>query len=254
MELSYVLMNPSGNVTLLVTTPVPVGDRAFVASELMRQEPLAEQVGYLSSGKTGIRLDMAGGEFCGNATMSAAVCYAMDSDLEVGTVPVEVSGMPGTITVDLAKQADESYRTTLDMPSPQSVSKETLPDGSVLPVVRFDGISHIILEREAPGVGEKEKAEAKARALCEYLKVDALGLQYFDRKQNRLTPLVYVPAAGTMCWESACGSGTAAVGAYLLAETGNPVDITLAQPGGMLTIEATANGVLRMSGTVIKMK
>ncbi len=254
MELSYVLMNPSGNVTLLVTTPVSVGDRPFVASELMRQEPQAEQVGYLSSGNSGIRLDMAGGEFCGNATMSAAVYYAKESGLEVGTVPVEVSGMPGTITVDLEKQLDGSYRTTLDMPAPQSVSKETLPDGRELPIVRFDGISHIILEQEAPKGIEKAEAEEMVRALCESLNVDALGLQYLDREQNRLTPLVYVPTAGTTCWESACGSGTAAVGAYLLAETGNPVDITLEEPAGTLRIEASENGTLRMSGTVTQLK
>ena len=68
MNIKYYLLNPAGNITILVETPVKENDRRFVASLLMKEEPSCEQVGFLS----GNRLDMAGGEFCGNATRCTA--------------------------------------------------------------------------------------------------------------------------------------------------------------------------------------
>ncbi len=119
VELSYYIFDPTGNITILVEGDVPADMRAGVASELMKREPTAEQVGFVSCGNsikekeitiaenclteketarnclTGnkkervenclagnekdvadISLGMAGGEFCGNATMSAAVLFA----------------------------------------------------------------------------------------------------------------------------------------------------------------------------------
>ena len=74
-EIDYAVMDPTGNITILVETPVPEASQPFAAARLMELEPAAEQVGFLSSGRDGAELSlrMAGGEFCGNASMSAAV-------------------------------------------------------------------------------------------------------------------------------------------------------------------------------------
>ena len=77
-DISYYLMDPCKNVTILVETPLPEASFPFVAAELMKQEPLAEQVGFVAGEGPGWeegrhRLQMAGGEFCGNASMCAAV-------------------------------------------------------------------------------------------------------------------------------------------------------------------------------------
>lgn len=255
MELSYRLMNPSGNITVLVETPVAPGERRAVAMHLMRLEPLSEQVGFLSNRSHGIRLDMAGGEFCGNATMSAAVCCAMDANLQNGSVPVEVSGEPDTMTVQLERQSDGSYRTTLNMPEPLAIEYRSVTDGErQLPIIRFAGITHIILEGPTPEGEARTIAEQQIQTLCAELGAEALGLQFLDLEQSCLTPLVSVPAAGTLCWESACGSGTAAVGAYLAEKTGAPVELTLEEPGGTLSIHTAPGEALRMSGTVTCLK
>ena len=73
---------------------------------------------------------------------------------------------------------------------------------------------------------------------------------FVDFEDHRLAPLVYVPEAGTLVWESSCASGTTAVGAYLAKRAGAPVKVPLKQPGGTLTIAVSADGDLLLEGTV----
>ena len=75
--LSYALLDPTGNMTLLAETPVPEAAQPLTAKRLMALEPATEQVGFVSKTEDGIGLRMAGGEFCGNASMSAAVLYLL---------------------------------------------------------------------------------------------------------------------------------------------------------------------------------
>lgn len=262
MELTYSLFDPSGNTTILVETPVPVEDQPSVASALMEREPSVEQVGFVSApAESGcdIRLRMAGGEFCGNATMSAAALVAMRG----GAVPkqgdpigvtVDASGAKGPLTVALKAETDTAYYGSVLMPGPRSIDDAPFTvtgDGRKPVIVRFDGIAHVILERPAPeGEKGRARAEALARSWCDAIGTEAIGLLFFEQHALRLTPLVYVPAAGTTCWESACGSGTTAIGAYMADRTGKPVDITVKEPGGSLNILSLEDGTLQMSGTV----
>ena len=97
---------------------------------------------------------------------------------------------------------------------------------------------------------ETGSAEQLAPEWCRYLEADALGLMFLNQSQGRLKPLVYVPAADTLFWESSCASGTTAVGAYLAAKENRAVSISLEQPGGRLEIQAQPEGALYLSGTV----
>ena len=100
MELRYTVIDPTKNITLLVTTPVPRDVQPRVAAELLRREKDAEQVGFaegLAAGNP--RLQMMGCEFCGNATMSMAAW--LHRELPVGaeralTLPVSGSGKSRT--------------------------------------------------------------------------------------------------------------------------------------------------------------
>ena len=267
MDITYSIFDPSGNTTILVETPVPVEKQPAVASALMEREPSAEQVGFVSfpSGDVpeesdcDIRLRMAGGEFCGNATMSAAALVAMRSNRtpkqgdSIG-VTVRASGASGPVTVALKAETDTAYYGSVIMPKPRSIDDAPFSvtgDGRKPVIVRFPGIAHVILERPAPeGERGRARAEALARSWCDALGTEAIGILFFERHKLRLTPLVYVPAAGTLCWESACGSGTTAIGAYMADRTGKPVDITIKEPGGSLNILSLDDGTLQMSGIV----
>lgn len=71
MEIQYLLADPTKNITVLVTTPVSRALQPELASLLLDLEPEAEQVGFVETAADGqMRLQMMGGEFCGNATMS----------------------------------------------------------------------------------------------------------------------------------------------------------------------------------------
>ena len=246
MNVRYRMFDPTGNLTLLVETPVDAAYQAETAARLLEAEPAAEQVGFLCAAPDAdIALRMAGGEFCGNAAMCAAVCAAERGSTDAGAFRVRVSGAEKPVGASVARGADGSWRGTVDMPRPRAIDRVLLPGAGTVRVVRFDGISHVLPETPMP----RPLAEQSARSWCGQLGADALGVLFVDPQTERMAPLVYVPGVDTLCWESACASGTAAVGAALFAERGERVRVTLHQPGGSLTIEADADA-LRLTGTV----
>jgi len=244
-DIRYALLDPTGNLTVLVESAVPAESQPLVARQIMDHEPEAEQVGFVSSAGGSVSLRMAGGEFCGNATMSTAALFALDHGIREGRIPVCVFGTPNPVPVSVFALADGSIRGTVAMPSPVSVKEEALPGAGRFPVVRFHGISHVIIETPFP----RSAAEASAALWCSFLQSESLGILLFDPDADTLSPLVYVPAAGTLCWENSCASGSTAIGAYLHRKKGAG-SLLLHQPGGSLLVESAADGSLSLTGTV----
>ncbi len=256
-DLKYDIFDPTGNITALVETAVDIVMQPAVASHIMELEPDVEQVGFLTfdsgsgspEGNVPVSLRMAGGEFCGNATMCAAALYAFRNGMREGTVPVKVSGTAETMPVSLERQAGLKYRTSVKMPPPAAIEVLTLEADEVtgggikLPAVIMDGISHIIVEPDSGFFGIREDgalAESLLRQWCGVMREECLGMMFLDEGSGirRLTPLVYVPGADTMFWENSCASGSAAAGMYLAAKTGSPVDVTFDEPAGRLRVES----------------
>ena len=250
-EISYAVMDPTGNITILATTPVPAAAQPDCAARLLAAEPAGEQVGFLSPGGDGadLSLRMAGGEFCGNAAMSAAAYFCARRGVSEQTVRVRVSGTPEPVTVRVEAQSETCWACAEDMPRPAPPEIVTLAlDGQAfrLPMVRFDGICHLIL----PGDTERDFAERAARAWCALLDAPALGLMLLDSDAAAMTPLVYVPGGDTLYWERSCASGTAAAGAYLAWKSGGRASAALAQPGGVLRVSAAPGGPILLRGAV----
>jgi diaminopimelate epimerase len=266
MELSYTIFDPTKNITLLVETPVERALHASIAARLMAQFPQVEQVGYLepalSSGAR-LRLQMMGGEFCGNATMSAAAYIALRDDLPAGRssdIGLEVSGSDGVLTCHL-ECLDDRFLGTVAMPLPEEICSAALPlpEGVLprsVPAVRFPGIVHCI-------VSSSEVTQAQAAAvtrpqfsgLCTALHTSACGILLFDEAASAFQPLVYVDSTGTAVWESGCGSGSAAIGAYLHFRDGRG-EVSLRQPGGVIQVRSSMRGgsftALSITGEVRK--
>ena len=79
MKLELVMADPAGNRTALVLSPVPPEGRGPLAARLMALPELhAEQVGFVLPPSAGglFRLEMMGGEFCGNAARSFGLYLA----------------------------------------------------------------------------------------------------------------------------------------------------------------------------------
>ncbi len=73
MQVQFVKLSPAQNVTILVKDPVPREDQPKIAAGLLSYDSVGgEQVGFLEDSDhcARMRLQMMGGEFCGNASMS----------------------------------------------------------------------------------------------------------------------------------------------------------------------------------------
>lgn len=237
-SLPYVRFDPTGNITAFINTPVIRSLQPSVAAEIMTSGRFpCEQVGFLESpadSTARVRLQMMGGEFCGNAAMSAAVYTAYLDGIKPGqsvTVPLEVSGAEGVLNC-VVRPAAGGYEGTVPMPAVRAVDER---DGMVF--VHTDGILHIILRESIPA-GD---AETLLRSLARQVSADAVGLLQWTN--GFMIPLVLVKSTGTLVWETGCGSGSAAVGAYEALRAGNGVTRTdIRQPGGTITVNAENRG------------
>ncbi len=262
MELRYSILDPTGNITALVESEVEIARQPAVAAEIMRRHPEVEQVGFLrpaSGDGAAAELRMAGGEFCGNASMCAAALCRLNGIQGDETLRLRVSGTSQPLSVLLSREASDRFRAELTMPPALGIEERGFTFEGVrgsLPLVRLEGISHVIVEPASSFFSlleNRETAERAVRSFCEELRAEGLGLLFLDGAgaERRMTPLVYVPGSGTVFWENSCASGSAAAGMFLAKESGAPVDLSLRQPGGILRVSADpASGETRLVGRV----
>ena len=240
MHLEYSVIDPTKNITLLVTSPVPRDRQAATASWLLAREEQAEQVAFLEfSPSGGKRMQMMGGEFCGNATMAYGAWLCDGEGLNYGETAdllLEVSGVRESVPCSVTALPD-CYLGTVTMPLPEKV--ETVDfDGRPLPVAFLPGICHIIAPAHSIPVSE---AEALLRRWSAQLPGEAAGLLLLDEESMSMKPLVYVKPTDSLVWENGCGSGSAAVGAYLTEKCAAPQCVSLRQPGGTINIVTTVS-------------
>ena len=232
MKLRIIMADPAGNRTAIVRTPVPADQRAQIAAKLLQIKELrAEQVGFETSpvmGGAG-RLDMMGGEFCGNAARSYGYLLWKEKqeaqDKAAGNILMEISGSPHPLCVFCDPAQGGSYA---EMPMPTAI--EYSPEG--FPLVVSEGITHMILEDMEPDEDLiRHAVDTYGRSW------DAFGIMFL--KGERLTPVVFVAAAGSLVYESSCGSGSLAAAWYLEQKTAREGMSTYSfqEPGGTIRVE-----------------
>jgi diaminopimelate epimerase len=216
MKYEGVIADPAGNITLFVLSPVR--DRpALVRSVLEDPRLKVEQVGFVLPRPGGElpRLEMMGGEFCGNAARSFGLLCARERGLSgKGELRIGISGMgePLPVRFDLGGGS-----ASVEIPPPQA--KRELPfRGRALGVYDFEGISHVI----APELPPSRELFGEIRGLFEedsrrqgFPLPGALGIMFWNGASRCMSPAVYVYGPDSLVFESSCGSGTAALGLYL---------------------------------------
>ena len=258
-EIRFGIWDPTGNVTALVESEVMRERQPEVAARIMERYAEVEQVGYVRFGEHP-SLRMAGGEFCGNASMSAAALVAHRSGAREHTdldVDLSVSGADGMVGVRLRKQAPGAYAAEIAMPPIRRVEEVTLTAGGLrgrCSLMRMQGISHMVIEETHPFFAlleTRELAERTVRSWCGEVGADGLGLMFVEGSGNRrtLTPLVYVPGSDTVFWEHSCASGSYAVGCWLASETNQECVASLQEPGGVLRVQCSPDGVGKLQGS-----
>ncbi len=250
--LRIVMADPAGNRTAIVRTRVPSEKRAKIAALIMEDNELrAEQVGFETQplfGGAG-RLEMMGGEFCGNAARSYGYLIwrekllngekireaeqEREDEAEKGTVcrgeiRIEISGAQGLLRT-ACEGGGPVGRSYARMPIP--VGLKVSEEG--YPLVVSEGIAHMILLDTEP---DEKLAESLIRHYGKSF--PAFGLQFISG--DSLIPLVYVAEAGSLVWESSCGSGTLAAAWYLeqkkVHKEGLPLSYSFREPGGILDV------------------
>ena len=106
MKVQVRYLNPAGNITAVVLSSVLPELRPALSRAIMAQRR-AEQVGFAATPRLGgdCRVEMMGGEFCGNAVRSYG--YLRADGTENNRLAVEISGAtaPVPVTVNSAQQS-----------------------------------------------------------------------------------------------------------------------------------------------------
>ena len=249
MQVEFVKISPTQNMTILVTSPVERRFQMDVAKEIMAYDSVyAEQVGFIEKPENEAalaRLQMAGGEFCGNASLSLGAYLAWRGDIKCErscTVPIEVSGASGILYCGIKKE-EGYFLAKVGMPIPESIGSFDSGVANIpLPVVYMPGITHVIADTDMLGISNNMLMETLVTNPGAFTKEDAFGIMFYDKKTCSIEPFVYVKSVGSKIWERGCGSGSAALGAYLAHISGESVKAGITQPGGVITVEAAMSG------------
>ncbi|MGM0888653.1 MAG: diaminopimelate epimerase [Bacillota bacterium] len=250
-EIDFIKFNPTQNMTILVKTNYLIEEYKHIASKIMSYDSVhAEQVGFIEkpiNNKAAAKLQMAGGEFCGNACMALAAYIASEKGLkhnDLAEIILEVSGTDKLITCQMKRNSDE-YHCLVTMPIPKKIEQRTIKyDGNDLNmiIVRYHEFIHIVIEVEEFSKEVRGKAQSLAKLLGVTLGANLIGVLLYKSKSEEMAPLIYVPHLDSMIWERGCGSGTASLGAYLAWKKKGEIVTNIRQPGGDIKVFATCHG------------
>ncbi len=234
----HILTAAGGNPTAIWLQDAPLHRTQYAArgAELMTAGAalarrhggtmIPEQAGFLLRGER--HLEMAGGELCGNATLSGAAL--LSTHLGRSTFEMTTSDHPRRCPVSVSVASDGVVSCTLTGLSLERTARTV--DGEAVCVVDMGGIVHVLVEADFP-----DDCAAHHRAITDALGLSqrtAVGVCWFHRVAGAavMEPVVRVQttAGETFIHESACGSGSIALSAAtgcttIRQPTGEPITV-----------------------------
>lgn len=229
------VMYPSGNLTAVVFDPILDVPRQELNDKIMDEwkaqhadKPEIEQCCFVTAPhdeRATARVEMFGGEFCGNATRSVIQLISNGEDQE-GLI--EVSG-----TDKLLSYSVDSGNITVDMPLPEDAGLvERTEEGSL---VRLDGITHLVMVDE--DARSSQSCHDRLKTIVENDKygakrLPAFGVTYYDPDSAEADFAVWVNEVNSFFDETACGSGTCAIGVAMALAAKEGIELEVVQPSG----------------------
>lgn len=230
-----VCLRPGGNDTALCIKSVDsLDERKRINDFLMNSYSNIEQVGFINLDVDNPELMMAGGEFCGNATRSSAWRIL---EGKPGLINIKVSGVDRKLKAGVSQDL-EAFAQMPIYPDISNISFEDQNKKNC--TVKMEGITHYI-DFDRSKIDGLSNDEIKVMAMDTIKskgldKFPAAGVIFVSEKENGLDifPVVYVRDINTVFCETACGSGTTAVGMCLaLSKRENIKDVPIIQPTGL---------------------
>lgn len=168
----------------------------------------AEQSGFLV--KSMNHFQMAGGEFCGNATRAVAILFSRL--LNRPDTQYTVSGFDGVVSSHVESNGhDNGYIVEsifLDMPI---ITEEVVANGKEAIIVDLGGIVHVVIQGTIPE--DYEKIHRQIVTELNLSQRDAVGVIWYTKTESHATihPVVWVRGIDSFFYETSCGSGSIAV-------------------------------------------
>jgi diaminopimelate epimerase len=254
MKYDLLIADPAKNITAFVLNPVPPEARAALSAAILSDPALGvEQAAFVvppgREGNRYWRLEMMGGEFCGNAARSFGLYAAGKMGLRGRhTVVIESSGASAPITVRVDTEAG---RAEAEIPGPRLITALDF-EGRALPVCVFEGITHVLAPDLEPDRETFFAIKAAFESGAPFLP-GAFAVMFAGSSADRtaaddaMTPAVYVYGTDSLVFESSCGSGSAA----LAVCKSRPLDdgearYRIRQPGGIIETR-----VIKRAGTAV---
>jgi diaminopimelate epimerase len=233
-----VVAYPSGNTTAIVIGEQPSSDptpierkslnlRIIEAWEALHPDlPRIEQCCFLTAPRnpsaTG-RCEMFGGEFCGNAARSVAWILA-DGENREGTI--EVSGVDHPLAFSVRQG-----QVSIEMPVPELDNNVVRTPEGIL--VRLDGITHLVVTGPQAATDPRRLLHGLVRDNCYgFADQPAVGVCRYDPESGEARFCIRVREVDSIFDETACGSGTCAIGMAVAWERSESVELEVIQPSG----------------------
>lgn len=231
---------PSGNTTAVIFDQLSDYNPKTLNREIMRAWASSypngskiEQCCIISASQDAdsiARVEMLGGEFCGNATRSA-LWLLTGGQRRTGLV--EASGVNRPLVFSVRDK-----EVMLEMPLPQnSELVRRVAEGWL---VQLDGITQLVTIPETEQAPRQILDGLLGSNKYRLAEQPAVGVSSYDEISRQAAFCVWVKEVDTTFDETACGSGTSAIGIARAWEAGSSVMIDVLQPSGeIIQTEAT---------------
>ena len=232
-KIEYKILNPGGNKTALVKSTNFKDEQKCLINRLIMEKYLeVEQVGFLSNETN--RLEMAGGEFCMNATRCAIYEYSKENE---DSIEISVSGtnniLRGRVLNDNKDEIKLNISKNID---------ELIEVQNNFTLVKIDGILIVIFNEEKSKEyirKLKDNEELAKKELKEFMSKSiqttekAIGIMLLENVLDKIkiNPVVWVKDIDTVFYETACGSGSLATAIYNYYNSKEEM-LELIQPSG----------------------
>ena len=238
MKIKFYKINPGGNITAIVRGNFIKKIKLKIAKSILENDPTIEQVSFWTNAKNknfDARLEMAGGEFCGNALRALGSILFLKNKKRFFYLESPIFRMP--IKISCSKN-----KSSISLPLSFFDCKDN--------ICSMPGIIYILQNKKV------EKSNAKLTLIKnKLLGKKASGVIGYEIAKNSLQiyPNVWVRDTKTMYAETACGSGTLAL-AYMLYKKIGIRKLNIIQPSGFVFKTSIINKEIQLSGPIISIK
>lgn len=240
MKLNYYIVNPGGNITAIVCGKFPKEIKLKITKNILENDSTIEQVGFWETVKNNnldAKLEMAGGEFCGNALRSLGAILAYFENKKSNFI-IKSSGMKMPVKLNSSTKLS-SIILKLSLLKYKN------------DICNIPGIKHFLSKKRFTKSSAKRILEEK-----KILKNKASGIisyQNINTNTYNIEPIVYVRDTGTLYEESSCASGTLAL-AYMLYKKKGIKKLNVRQPSGFTLKTLITKNEIKLSGPIVSIK